>query len=108
MDTSNISQRKPSGFDPGLQCLTGVFLFTVAVRVLLTVVNRAGSRELLIPALAVVFMGLVALVVVSAVVLSRRSTSPRPARRWAVIVAMIWASLQLLAYLSVMFGAVNP
>jgi ABC-type transport system involved in cytochrome c biogenesis permease subunit len=54
-------------------------------------------------ALAGVFIGLIGLVVISAVVWSRRATSPRPGRRWALVVALVWASLQLLAYLSVMF-----
>jgi hypothetical protein len=95
--------RKPSGFDPGLRCLAAVALFTIVVRVALTFVTQARSREPLIVALAGVFIGLVTLIVISAIVWSRRSVSPRPARRWAVVIAVVWASLQLLAYLSIMF-----
>ena len=106
MNTPPISEhtpQKPSGFDPGLKCLAGVFLFTVLVRVVLTLANKSGSREVVGVALIVVFFGLVALIATSCVVWSHRATSPRPARRWALVVAVVWASLQLLAYLLVMF-----
>jgi phosphoglycerol transferase MdoB-like AlkP superfamily enzyme len=54
-------------------------------------------------AFAGVFIGLMVLVVTSAIVWSRRATSPKPARRWAVVIALVWASLQLLGYLRVMY-----
>ena len=95
--------RKPSGFDPGLKCLATVFLFTLVVRVVLTLANKSGSREVVGVALIGVFFGLVALIVTSCIVWSRRATSPRPARRWALAIAVVWASLQLLAYLMIMF-----
>ncbi len=104
MNTPTITEQippKPSGFDPGLKCLTAVFLFTVIVRVGLTLANKTGSRAVVGGALVAVFFGLIALVVLSSIVWSRRATSPRPARRWALVVAIVWASLQILAYLSV-------
>jgi len=97
------SPPKPSGFDPGLQCLAAVFVFTVAVRLILSRMILTRSREILIVGLGGVFVGLIVLIVISAIVWSRRATSPRPGRRWALIVALVWESLQLLAYLSIMF-----
>jgi hypothetical protein len=94
-------QPKPSGFDPGLKCLTAVFLFTVIVRVGLSFANKTGIRAVVGVALVAVFFGLIALVVTSCIVWSRRATSPRPARRWALVIAIVWASLQILAYLFV-------
>ena len=90
MDTTPVTepvQPKPSGFDAGLKCLTAVFLFTVIVRVGLTLANKTGSRTLVGAALVIVFFGLIALVVALCIIWSRRATSPRPARRWALVVA---------------------
>jgi hypothetical protein len=50
-----------------------------------------------------VFFGLVALIAISCVVWTRRMTSARPARRWALCIAIVWASLQLLVYLLIAF-----
>jgi len=94
--------RKPSGFDPGLKCLAAVFIFTVVVRVLLTLANKTGSREIVGIGLIGAFFGLIALIVTSCVVWSRRATSPRPARRWALMIAITWAFLQLLVCLLIM------
>ena len=95
--------RKPSGFDPGLKCLAAVFIFTVVVRVVLTLANKTGSGELVGIALIVVFFGLIALIVTSCIVWSRRATSPRPARRWALAIAVAWASLHILVNLLIVF-----
>jgi len=94
--------RKPSGFDPGLKCLAAVFIFVVVVRVLLTLANKTGSREIVGIGLIGAFFGLIALIVTSCVVWSRRATSPRPARRWALMIAITWAFLQLLVCLLIM------
>ena len=94
--------RKPSGFDPGLKCLAAVFIFVVVVRVLLTLANKTGSREIVGIGLIGGFFGLIALIVTSCVVWSRRATSPRPARRWALMIAITWAFLQLLVCLLIM------
>jgi hypothetical protein len=96
--SENIS-RKPSGFDPGLKCLAAVLFFTVAVRVVLTLAVKSGSRELTGVLMLGVFFGLVTLIVTSCIVWTRRATSPRPGRRWALSIAIVWASLQLLVYL---------
>lgn len=95
--------RKSSGFDSGLRCLAAVFIFTVVVRVVLTLANKSGSREVVGVALIGAFFGLVALIVTSCVVWSRRATSPRPARRWALAIAVVWASLQILVNLLILF-----
>ena len=55
--------RKPSGFDPGLKCLAAVFIFVVVVRVLLTLANKTGSREIVGIGLIGAFFGLIALIV---------------------------------------------
>ncbi len=94
--------RKPSGFDPGLKCLAAVFIFVVVVRVLLTLANKTGSREIVGIGLIGAFFGLIGLIVTSCVVWSRRATSPRPARRWALMIAITWAFLQLLVCLLIM------
>jgi len=94
--------RKPSGFDQGLKCLAAVFIFVVVVRVLLTLANKTGSREIVGIGLIGAFFGLIALIVTSCVVWSRRATSPRPARRWALMIAITWAFLQLLVCLLIM------
>src|SRR5262245_51342547 len=93
--TIPTTQPKPKGFDPGLQCLTAVFVFTLIVRVTLTFVNRAHSIPLIKLALTGVMVGLTAIFVTSFIVWSRRNESQRPPRRWAVITAMVWVSLQL-------------
>ena len=102
---TDVVVRKPRGFDPGLRCLVAVFAFTVGVRVLLTLGNRTRIPELVMVALFGVLVGLVILIVVSAVSWFRHRDSERPPRRWAIIVAIIWASLQLLTYLVVIFRA---
>jgi hypothetical protein len=101
MDTPQNTTPKPSGYDSGLKCLTAVFIFTVVVRVALPLANKTGSRAIIGTALIAAFFGLIALVVASCIVWARRATSPRPARRWALVVAIVWASLQILGYLSV-------
>lgn len=97
------TSRKPSGFDPGLKCLAAVLLFTVVVRVALTLAVKSGSREVTVVLMLGVFFGLVALIVTSCIVWTRRATSPRPSRRWALSIAIVWASLQLLVYLLIAF-----
>jgi hypothetical protein len=79
-----------------------VFIFVVVVRVLLTLANKTGSREIVGIGLIGAFFGLIALIVTSCVVWSRRATSPRPARRWALMIAITWAFLQLLVCLLIM------
>jgi len=74
----------------------------VVVRVLLTLANKTGSREIVGIGLIGAFFGLIALIVTSCVVWSRRATSPRPARRWALMIAITWAFLQLLVCLLIM------
>ena len=101
MNTPPDSPQKPSGYDSGLKCLTAVFIFTVAVSVILPLANKSGSRAIIGTALIAAFFGLIALVVASCIVWSRRATSPRPARRWALVVAIVWASIQILGYLFV-------
>lgn len=100
--SENIS-RKPTGFDSGLKCLAAVLFFTVVVRIVLTLAVKSGSRELTGALMLGVFFGLVALIVTACVVWTRRATSPRPGRRWALSIAVVWASLQLLVYLLIAF-----
>jgi len=95
------TERKPRGFDSGLRCLTAVFVFTVVVRVMLTFVTSTHSVPLIKLALAGVLVGQTALLL-TYIVWSRRHASPCPPRRWAIIIAMIWVSLQLLAYFVIM------
>jgi hypothetical protein len=92
---------KQSGFDPGLKCIAAVFLFTAIARVALSLANKTGSRTIADVAFIGVFFGLIALIAASCVVWSRRATSPRPARRWALMVAVGWASIQILVDLMV-------
>lgn len=86
-----------------MQCLTAVLAFTLAVKFGLRAILATHSSILVKVALAIVFVGTGALVVISAIVWARRNISARPPRRWAVIIAMVWASLQLLSYLFVPF-----
>jgi hypothetical protein len=98
---------EPKGFDSGLQCLAAVFAFTLAVRFGIGSLIAMQSPTLLKVGLAVVFIGLGVLIVVSTIVWGRRHISARPPRRWAVLIAMIWASLQLLSYLFLPFRALG-
>src|SRR5438552_7789502 len=98
-------ERKPQGFDSGLKCLTAVALFTIAVKILLRLVNYTHSRALISLALAVVFIGLAALFVTCYIVWSRRNERQYPPRCWAVVVALVWVSLQIFTY--VLFWALS-
>ena len=56
-------------------------------------------------ALAVVFIGLAALFVTCYIVWSRRNERQYPPRCWAVVVALVWVSLQIFTY--VLFWALS-
>ncbi len=101
-------ERKPQGFDSGLKCLTAVFVFTIVVRIVLTFVNRTHSIPLIKLALAGVLVGLSAILLTSYIVWSRRHESQHPPRRWAIMVAMVWVSLQVLTYLVSMVRSFSP
>jgi hypothetical protein len=85
-------ERKPKGFDPGLQCLAGVFAWTMVVKFFLSAAAHTHNRAWILLALLGDFIGVAILFLISMIVWLRRKDATHPPRSWAVLLAVVWAS----------------
>lgn len=90
MNKANQIEHKPQGFDSGLQCLAGVFAWTMAVKFFLPAATHTHNQALIRLALFADFAGLSILFLISIIVWLRRKEAVHPPRSWAVLLAIIW------------------
>ena len=103
-ETTKSSDRTPSGFDPGLQCLALVFAWTLIIRYLLPIASHAHNRMWIMLAMTTDFIVLLLIFLFSMIIWLRRDDAAiRPPRKWMLLLALLWVSAQIVVWLGIMF-----
>jgi hypothetical protein len=95
-------KRKPHGFDPGLQALAGVLIWTLATKLFLRTAIRSHNPFLVFGAMTSDVGGMAIFFVFSLVIWVRHKRTASAPRTWAVLIAIIWSAASLATWLLIM------